>query len=334
VTAFGGATRRGARSAQVWQAALQAIWTAHHAHPFDLFHAFWAGETGLLAALAGRMLRRPSIVHLAGGELAALRDIGYGGQLSRGDRLKTALALRAATRVTVGSNWLRALARRHLSASHHPKLTLAPLGVDTTRFHPLSPQPSALSLQFSAPTIQHSLRLLHVASLSPVKDQATLLRALATLRAGGIDATLDIVGGSPDAAYAAALHRLADDLGLAQIVRWRGPVEHHDLPPLYHAADLLVQSSRHEAQGMAVLEAGASGVPTVGAAVGVVADLAPAAALATPIGDPTALAQAIAALATPDARAPLAAALAPRIASDYSLSATVPRTLTLYHSLT
>jgi glycosyltransferase involved in cell wall biosynthesis len=52
-------------------------------------------------------------------------------------------------------------------------------------------------------------------------------------------------------------------------------------------------SSRHEAGPLVVLEAAAVGVPTVGTAVGHVAEWAPTAAVAVPVADPAALARAI-----------------------------------------
>jgi glycosyltransferase involved in cell wall biosynthesis len=55
-------------------------------------------------------------------------------------------------------------------------------------------------------------------------------------------------------------------------------------------------SSRHEAAGVAVLEAAAAGVPTVGTRTGYVADWSPGAAVAVTPGDAPALACGLAAL--------------------------------------
>jgi glycosyltransferase involved in cell wall biosynthesis len=48
---------------------------------------------------------------------------------------------------------------------------------------------------------------------------------------------------------------------------------------------LLMISSRHEAGPLAVLEAGVAGIPTAGTAVGHIAEWAPRAAAAAPVGD-------------------------------------------------
>jgi glycosyltransferase involved in cell wall biosynthesis len=56
-------------------------------------------------------------------------------------------------------------------------------------------------------------------------------------------------------------------------VAFLGEVPHDDMPAVYHGADLLVQTSRHEAQGMAVLEAAACGVPSAGTATGILPEI-------------------------------------------------------------
>ena len=65
---------------------------------------------------------------------------------------------------------------------------------------------------------------------------------------------------------------------------------------------LLVMSSLHEAGPIVVLEAALTGVPTVGTAVGHIAEWAPHAALAAPIGDAEAIASHIKSLLVDDRR--------------------------------
>jgi hypothetical protein len=61
---------------------IQAIRAEHRRAPFDLVHSIWAGTVGFTGSLAARRIERPHLVHLAGGELATLRAIDYGGGLS------------------------------------------------------------------------------------------------------------------------------------------------------------------------------------------------------------------------------------------------------------
>jgi glycosyltransferase involved in cell wall biosynthesis len=218
----------------------------------------------------------PCLIHVAGGELVALAEIGYGGRMSWLGRVREATQLRAATVVTAASNpMIEALAALGISAQR------LPLGVDLNIWPPRQP----VRRDFSKPA-----RLIHVASLNRVKDQSTLLRALASLSAMGLQFRMDIVG---EDTLQGEIQALAVRLGLSEKVIFHGFLLQQRLLPLLQQAHLLIVSSRHEAGPMAVLEAGVEGVPTVGTAVGHIAEWAPHAAVSVTAGDWAALARAI-----------------------------------------
>jgi glycosyltransferase involved in cell wall biosynthesis len=135
--------------------------------------------------------------------------------------------------------------------------------------------------------------LLHVGDLREVKDQRTLIAAVHRLHADGRDVDLDIAG---EDTQGGALQSSSIASALGDKLRMHGRLPRAALRSLMERADLLVMSSRHEAGPVAVLEAAIAGVPTVGTAVGHIADWAPDAALAVPVGDDAALADAIGAL--------------------------------------
>jgi glycosyltransferase involved in cell wall biosynthesis len=110
---------------------------------------------------------------------------------------------------------------------------------------------------------------------------------------------LDVVG---EDTTGGALKSECERLGLSPHVTFHGFQPHHEMPAFYGRAHLHVLSSRHEAACVAVLEAAACGVPTVGSRTGYVADFADEAACAVPPGDPAALADAIGALVDDPAR--------------------------------
>ena len=118
----------------------------------------WADETGLIAAWAGRRIGVPVVVSILGGELVGLRDIGYGLQLSRFSRWIVGQALGGADRVIVPSAYIRRLLRETGYRVPDEKIVSITLGVDTERFTP-------------ADSPGDARRLIHVASLVPVKDQ-------------------------------------------------------------------------------------------------------------------------------------------------------------------
>lgn len=255
--------------------AIQAIGDEHRRAPFDLIHAIFSGSCSMVAVAAALRLRVPSFVHIAGGELVALHEIGYGGRRRWKGRLREALVLRAASAVTAASEPIIAsLQALGLKARR------VPLGVDLRAWPPLPPRCRRSG----------RARLIHVASLNRVKDQATLLRALTVLKEAGVDFQMDVVGVDT---LDGDIQRMAHELGLDGQLCFHGFKTQRELRPLMEAADLLVMSSRHEAGPLVLLEAAVMGLPTVGTAVGHIAEWSPTAALAVPVGDWAALAAAI-----------------------------------------
>jgi glycosyltransferase involved in cell wall biosynthesis len=289
--------------------AIRAIRAEHHRAPFVVVQAFFSGMCGLVAVAAAKSLRLPSLVHIAGGELIALAPIGYGGRLKWKGRLREAMVLRGASAVTAASAPIIA----ELGALGIAGRRVA-LGVDLQAWPPLAPRRRSLQ----------QARLIHVASLNHVKDQTTLLRALAALAEAGVDFHMDVVG---EDTLQGAIQRLAAGLGLERRVRFLGFKTQRELRPIMASADLLVMSSLHEGGEMVTLEAAVMGVPTVGTAVGHIAEWAPFAALAVPIEDWTALSATIRrVLADEQLRLRLAGAaqcLAMREDADYTARAFV-----------
>lgn len=281
--------------------------------PFDVVHAFWATPCGAAAAMA--VPGRPLIVSLAGGELAGIQEIGYGCDLVPRERAKIRWTLSRAAAITAASAPLVLEAARRGFEAH-----LLPLGVEEAGF--LSPAPHEPDGPF---------RLLHVADLNRVKDAATLIRTFHRLRERGVPARLDVAG---EDMLHGAVQAEAARLGVASAVTFHGRLPTARLRPFLRSADLLLLSSRHEAGPVALVEAAACAVPTVGTAVGHVAEGHPVRSLAVPVGDDAALADAVEALLRdPERRRRMgAAALAWARANDSA--ATARRFEQLYRDVT
>ncbi len=256
VHSLGGRNRGKTYAPRLWLDALLAVYAEHHREPFDVLHAFWVNEPGAVALLAGRMLKVPVVASAAGGELVGIRSIRYGGQLNLFEQTIVRMVLRGADRIAVGSRYLQQIAMRWRRDA-----VLIPLGVDVKRF---APSPFRMA---NAPTT-----LLNIASLVPVKQQMQLLEAFAQLKER--DTRLEIIGAGT---LEHQLRERAHALGTTDRVAFLGAVPHHSVGGHYRAADLVVQSSLHEAQGMAVLEAAACGTATAGTPVGILPELAEAA---------------------------------------------------------
>jgi glycosyltransferase involved in cell wall biosynthesis len=290
-----------------WRAALRSL-RAHG--PFDLVHGYWADPAGLLAACAGRRLVIPSVVTCDSGEFVSRPEIGYGLQRSVRGRAIVAASCRLATCVHVTSRHMQNLAR-----SHGIRAVRAALGIDVERFAP----PES---RLDGPP----WRLLQVAHLNAVKDQATLLRAIAIVRRTH-DVRLDLVG---EDTLQGRLARVAADLGIAGAVAFHGFAAHADLLRVYHAAHIYVQSSLHEAAGVSVLEAAASGLPIVGTRTGLLSDWEGEAARAVPPGDAGALARAIVDLLENAAERQRLSEAARRVALRYRVDRTTRRIEAMY----
>jgi glycosyltransferase involved in cell wall biosynthesis len=281
---------------------------------FDVLHAFWAGREASLTVVAGRLLRVPVVVSIGGGELVWLPEVGYGSQGTWSDRAKIALTLRAADAASAGSWYgLRSLAQLRSDARW------LPWGVDWRSFDaPVERPPGP------------PWRLLQVASLNRVKDQSTLLRAVRLVLDRGLAVKLDCIG---EDTLDGAIERAAVRLGLDGAVRFHGFKPLEAIAPFYRQAHLFVQSSLHESMGAGVLEAAAAGVPTVGTAVGLVAEMGPEAAFAVPVSDPEALARAISTLIVDERQRLRLGRAAQRFARTYDCDWTAEQFESVYSML-
>jgi glycosyltransferase involved in cell wall biosynthesis len=310
--AVGGGRHSGWRSPFIWQHALRAIIAEHRRRPFDALHAFWADEAGFTAVLAGRLIRRPVLVSVAGGELVHFPDIAYGTQASPFRRRIIAAALAGANLVSAGSHYQLEQVRRQEIPS--AKLRQAPLGVDCRRFQPAAaPGREAVLVQ--------------AASLVPVKNQALLLDCFRLAGAEQPSLRLAVAGDGP---LGEALHHRAEMLGLTPAVAWAGRLPYPAVPAFFQQGTVYLQTSRHEAQGMAVLEAMACGLPALGTPVGVL----PEAAARAPSWEPAVLAgQLVELLQDPAAYGAASAHAREQVLDQFQLGTAVKRFLALYQEL-
>jgi glycosyltransferase involved in cell wall biosynthesis len=245
--------------------------------PFDVVHGYWALPAGLAAAAAARRLGIPSVVTCDSGEFTAIPEIGYGLQIKWRQRAAVSAALKIATRVTVCTAYMERLAHAHGAAP-----VVIPLGVDTAMFPPAAPRPDG-----------PPWRLLSVANLNPVKDHRTLIDAFRLVADRVPDVHLDLAG--EDTMNGVVQEEVARRK-LGDRVTFHGALPSDGVAALFRSAHLFVLSSRHEAAGVAALEAAASCTPIAGTRVGYLADWTPGAARAVTPADPPALADAIVSL--------------------------------------
>jgi glycosyltransferase involved in cell wall biosynthesis len=209
-----------------------------------------------------------------------------------------------------------------------PKLVVIPNTVDVAAFAK------------AARVERRPAELLYVGYRTPLKAIDVLLDAFREIRATRPDATLRLIGRSPDEATEAGWQRQAAELGIADAVSFEPTALRPEIVAAMSRASLLVHPSRYETFGIAPVEALAAGLPVVGADIGSLRELLagnPDLGALAPVGDAGALARTV--LATLDRRASFdpavlraavierfgAAAVAGRLADLYAEVAALPR---------
>jgi glycosyltransferase-like protein len=145
--------------------------------------------------------------------------------------------------------------------------------------------------------------ILSVGGIEPRKGSDTLVNAIAALKRAGRRPVHAVVGGHSFQDYRAYRDRVLDglaalDLRLDDDVVLLGTVPDAELPAWYAAADVLAFPSTKEGWGLAVLEAMSAGLPVVTSDLPVFREYLTQGrdALLVPVGDPAALAAALAAV--------------------------------------
>jgi glycosyltransferase involved in cell wall biosynthesis len=125
-------------------------------------------------------------------------------------------------------------------------------------FHPPPPEAREAARREQLP--RGGALVLNVKRLHPLADQATLLEAMARVRARRADVTLLVAGTGPEEANLKAKARALD---LGDSVRFLGLVPNERVAALVGAADLFALSSVLEATPTVALEALACGTPVL-----------------------------------------------------------------------
>jgi glycosyltransferase involved in cell wall biosynthesis len=282
----------------------------HTRQPHQVLFSFWGYPMGTFAVGLAKLVGKPSVIALLGAEAASVPSIDYGALRRPTTRRLVIETCARASSVVVISGQQRDTLRQHGSRA---KMEVIPFGVDKAMFKP------------QRKNRLPPLKLLHVANLTAVKDQVTLIRGFSIIRVS-IDAKLRIVG--PDHMNG-QLQQLTASLGLQDHVEFLGAVPYADIPAHYRWADAFVLTSLSEGQSVALAEAAMSGVLLVSTPVGCVKDLGDEAVVVVRTGDPFDLAAKVRAVAGDRAQWDRKVAFAQAWADRHDLRWTVDRLTTV-----
>lgn len=235
----------------------------------DIIHVHW-GPTAALAApwRSGK----PYVLTLHGSDVTLARRGGlWLGALRR--------ALRDAAGVdVVADEQRRFLAEQGLWDAARP-IEVIPAGVPED----LIARPRAVRAEGT----EGAFGFLYAGRLVESKGVTDLLGAFAEVRAAGIDAELELIGGGP---LEDSLRERASTGPLAGRVRFRGAIPHDEALDAIARADALVLASYGEGSPLVVAEALALGTPVIGSRVGALPELLGHDGLVSDPGDVQALA--------------------------------------------
>ncbi|WP_069816897.1 D-inositol-3-phosphate glycosyltransferase [Streptomyces sp. TP-A0874] len=245
-------------------------WAGLRPGHYDLVHShYWlSGQVGWLAAERWGV----PLVH-AMHTMAKVKNAA----LAEGDTPEPAArvigetqVVRAAHRLIANTEGEAAELVHHYAADRRLVDVVHP-GVDLDLFHPADGRAAARA-RLGLP--QEALIPLFAGRIQPLKAPDVLLRAVAVLLRERPDlrgrTLVPVVGGPSGSGLARPdrLRSLAEQLGIADVVRFQPAVGQRQLADWYRAASVLVMPSYSESFGLVAIEAQAAGTPVLAAAVG------------------------------------------------------------------
>jgi glycosyltransferase involved in cell wall biosynthesis len=238
---------------------IATIWTMSTIKP-AVVNAHWLVPQGLTSALAARILRKPLVLHVHAADVYFLRRVLWGTRISR-------FVVGSASAVLADGSHVRDALDEILG--YESGATLRPMGVWTDRFG------GEFDELLSGGHLP-ARYVVFVGRLVEKKGVEYLIRAMPKVRDQVPNMELVIVGSGP---LDQTLKKLAEDLGMVDVVRFLGAMSHTDVVPLLRGAEVAcvpsIIDSRGETDGMptVVLEAMAVGTRVVGTEVNGIPDI-------------------------------------------------------------
>jgi len=186
---------------------------------------------------------------------------------------RTLDGLRQADVWIIATEWLKGEFLEWLGQDVEERVRVIPYGVDDGFF--IEPDQDRAITRAAIGIPEGAFLVLHVGSVAPRKNFATVAATMQGLRQRGIEAWLLQIGGDLDAEQ----RRDLDTRELTEFTIAPGPLPENQLRLSYRAADVLLFPSHYEGFGLPVLEAMASGLPVVTSGAGGLAEVAGDAAI-------------------------------------------------------
>lgn len=260
-----------------FKALLLLLWflTDHLKKRYDLIHAFWALPAGFIAVKLHKFFKIPFIVTLQGGETANLPKINYGNIINVKSKNRTLEVCEKASKLVVLTKFQ--LTQLKSLGVYRDDIDIIPYGAEEKLF------PFNKAKRFEKP-----FKFIHIANLTEVKEQETLINVFKILNKK-IDCQLTIIG---DDFLDGKIQKLVEDLELKNVF-FVDAVPHRELNEYLEDSHFMLHTSVHEAQAVVINEAMSSGAIVCGSRVGLLYDLSNELCITADCGDYTTLAEKI-----------------------------------------
>lgn len=228
----------------------------HKKNKFDIIHALWAGEPGIIAARLAKSLGLPLAATICGGELADLPEINYGEQSKFFQKRFIDYALKHADRIISTSGYISEKLKQLYDDNIYQKSVDIPFGVDEEKFIP-------------GQNDNRTPILINIANAVPVKSHVTLFKALKIVKEKFPEIKLEVYGNDSED----FLDQSVKKYDLSSNVILNRFVSYGDIPQKLNNADIFVLSSLYESQNMSIIEAAFCGLPVVSTNVGIASEV-------------------------------------------------------------
>lgn len=271
----------------------------------DLIHAHWV-LSAFASSITASLHHRPMVCTIQGSDVYQAMHLPVAGSLARS-------ALRHARKVIALSRSLAGAAAAQGVDPH--KITVIPNGVDAKMFAPNG--------------VPREPVVLFAGSLIQRKGVTGLIDAMALIRRRFPSHNLVLIGDGPQRKE---LESKVEKSGLSNSVRFTGSLPPAEVARWMRRSELFVLPSLEEGQGVAMLEALASGTPCVASNVGGIPEvLDPEWGALVPPGDSSALASSVMdLLARPDRGRSMGQAAAAAVRERYDWPVIARRILDVY----
>ncbi len=236
-------------------------------HPLDAVHAMWTHPHGLMAYMASSYFKIPMINSLQGGCLADIPSVSYGGNRGFIKKRLTNFILHRATFITAETQFQWKL----IPLKYREKASIIYYGI-----------PIQNQLKTYKPIQgKQGIKLIHVANLTPIKDQITLLKLVHSL-SKKYDVHLTIIGSDY---YDGLIQRTSEELDLKGHISFLGQLPHNEVLDQLRSHDIMLHTSLFEGSCLAIIEAWSVGLLTIGTNVGILHDMSDVLCLQSEVQD-------------------------------------------------